>query len=101
MLDKLTHERFAEYRNQVFRLSQGEDPVDLELIRVDPFPACDGGGHENRRQSFALVFRGPNSPLLPQATYPLAHPGFPNPLTVFLVPIGPDTKGLQYEAIFN
>ena len=51
-------------------------------------------------ERFSLLFRGPRSHFLPQATYEFAHPtlgSFP----MFIVPIGADDLGFRYEAAFN
>ena len=48
-----------------------------------------------------LVFSGPATPVLAQATYALAHDEL-GPMDLFLVPIGHDVEGnVQYEAVFN
>ena len=58
-------------------------------------PLLPGG-----REPFALAFRGPVSELLPQAIYRLESDVF-EPLEIFLVPIGRDSEGITYEAIFT
>jgi hypothetical protein len=48
-----------------------------------------------------LVFCGPATPVLAQATYALAHDEL-GPMDLFLVPVGMDVEGrVQYEAVFN
>ena len=103
MLDQLTHARFAGHLNQRFRLRLESETLDLELITVTPLLVRDGSGSGGalRREPFSLVFRGPKAPVLPQAIHPLEHEGFPDNLSIFLVPIGPDDEGLRYEAVFN
>lgn len=51
-------------------------------------------------ESFSLLFRGPMTPLLPQATYRLHHQKL-GPIDIFLVPLGPEDGEMQYEAVFN
>jgi hypothetical protein len=53
-----------------------------------------------RRAPFSIVFRGPATPILPQRIYRLEHPAIGS-FDLFLVPIGPDERGLRYEAIFT
>jgi hypothetical protein len=54
-----------------------------------------------RAEPFALLFAGPEQPLLEQRTYRLEHPVL-GALDIFLVPVGPDAAGaLCYEAVFN
>ena len=52
------------------------------------------------RLPFALVFRGPTTPLLPQATYAMEHRDWGR-FEIFLVPIGKDERGVRYQAIFS
>jgi hypothetical protein len=83
-------------------------PLTVEL-RVDGKPATialavesveDLPPHRLRPAPFSLILRGPRTPLLPQATYALAHPRL-GPVEVFLVPIAQDAQGARYEATFN
>ena len=48
----------------------------------------------------ALLFRGPREPVFPQRIHVLSSPDAGN-MHIFLVPIGPDDKGMRYEAVFN
>jgi hypothetical protein len=97
MLDKLTRDQFAGYLRQSFRLRSETSAFDLELIEVRNLagPLSPSG-----REPFALLFRGPAEPILPQRIYPLEHAGL-GKLDVFLVPVGPDDQGMRYEAVFN
>ena len=65
----------------------------MELIEASPT------GPETQ-ESFAVLFRGPQQPILPQAIYRLEHPRMGS-LDLFLVPIGPDDTGMRYEAVFT
>lgn len=73
----------------------GLDGVALELFEATPL---DSQAPDARR--FSLLFRGPEQPMLPQATYTLEHAVL-GALAIFLVPIGRDATGAQYQAIFN
>jgi len=53
-----------------------------------------------RIESFSLFFRGPLTPVYPQAIYRLQHENL-GPVEIFLVPVGPDGDAMQYEAVFN
>jgi hypothetical protein len=48
---------------------------------------------------FSVVFRGAMPPLLPQGSYQLSQPDV-GEFELFLVPIGPDSEGMRYEAAF-
>ena len=80
-------------------------PVEVELIRATalgppPSPGPGGADGRGRAEPFALVFRGPEAPLLPQRIYRFEHADLGTP-EIFIVPIGPDERGHRYEAVFN
>lgn len=100
MLDKLTHEQFANHRGERFRLKRGDAPqLDVTLAEVQALRESSKGGD---REPFSLTFVGPAEPALPQQIYPVEHPEL-GELEMFLVPIGPDpeTQGMRYEAVFT
>ncbi len=51
-------------------------------------------------EQFSLLFRGPLSPVMQQCTVKLEHDKLGS-LDLFLVPIGPDEKGMRYQAVFS
>jgi len=84
-----------------------EGRLRLELVEVKTLPeeflpprdgpiAYEGG----RKTAFSLLFRGPADQQLPQDTYALELQEL-GPLTLFLVPVGQDRKGIYYESVFN
>lgn len=100
MSDDLTHDGFSVVLGETFRLVPPADmsePFDVELIRVRSFEATDV---TKREQPFAIEFRGPNDKQLSQGMWHLEHPTL-GANEIFLVPVGPDEKGLCYEAVFN
>jgi hypothetical protein len=52
------------------------------------------------QEAFSLFFRGPSNPQLLQGIHKLRHTQL-GELEVFLVPVGQDKDGFQYEAAFN
>lgn len=99
MLDKLTKEYFQEHLNTPFHI-RFADGQTLELVLADidlygPNPAS-----APRPQPFSLIFIGPRDRVLPQRIYPLEHDRLGR-LEIFIVPIGPDQRGMRYEAAFN
>ncbi len=52
------------------------------------------------QESFALLFRGPAQHFLPQGIHKLNHSRL-GEIDLFLVPVGQDAEGFQYEAVFN
>lgn len=99
MLEKLTIGDFKGRVGETFRIADAKGDIELvlsEATDLSPRTAAPG----SRRAPFSLVFRGPAKPLLPQRTYPLENEALGR-LEIFIVPIGPDEKGMRYEAVFN
>lgn len=97
----LTADLFAPHtgtRFTIARAQAGLAGVPLELKSVEPWgPEPRSAGD---RRPFTLTFRGPADPLVPQATYQLAHDAL-GTHDVFLVPIAADQRGSTYEAVFT
>jgi hypothetical protein len=51
-------------------------------------------------EQFSLMFRGPRDPVGRQGTYRLVHSVL-GALDIFLVPVGRDAAGTQYQAVFS
>jgi len=103
MVEMLTHENLSPLLHQTFEVEGEGTRVSCELIKADLYPAS-AGGHGNApggRAPFSLVFRGPQDVPFHQGTYLVNHQTFSQPLSMFLVPIGPDGRGLCYEAVFS
>lgn len=83
---------FAENIGEVFAVSDGGIELLLEDASELPRSVRAGG-------SFRLVFRGPHQPILSQAIHRLRR--VDKTFDIFIVPLQPDAKGVQYEAIFN
>lgn len=99
MLDRLLSTDFAPHLRQMFLVRlEGAEPVPLELVSVTELgPAARPGS----RPPFALHFLGPASPrYLAQHIYPLEHDQL-GALDLFLVPLGPESGRMRYEAIFT
>jgi hypothetical protein len=102
MLDKLTQADFAPHVNSTFRVRlESAPPLEVELIQATLVGRqVNAGDRQGRRAPFALLFRGPLKPWLLQGTHALEHEQLGG-LDLFLVPVGPDEHGMQYEAIFT
>lgn len=102
MLETLTRAILAEYQNEKFQLQwDALDSFEVELIEIGALTkhtAADAT--QEPREPFSLLFRGPKEPILPQQVYHLEHPRLGS-VELFLVPVGPDTVGMQYEAVFT
>ena len=101
-IEWLTHDDFAGRVGEQFEMRVADGPsVALELIEATEGDTPGGRGPEGQeRRQFSLVFRGPATPVMPQGTYPLGHAELDG-LELFLVPVGPDEEGMQYEAAFG
>ena len=100
-LDQVTRENFAQCLGQSFQIECDGRAVDAELSAVTGlgFKSADDSEH-GKRESFTLLFHAPKNWRLPQRIYQLSHPKL-GALEMFLVPIGPDQKGMRLEAVFN
>jgi len=92
MPERLSLSDFAPHLRTRFRVTQRED-FELELSEIaDAFNA--------QLEQFSLIFTGKLSPWLQQGLYKLCHPRM-SECELFLVPIGPDERGMRYQAIFS
>lgn len=101
MTDWLTHEDFADRVGETFDLALTDGgPLVLTLQQAVVSPLRGGAGPDGTaRQQFSLVFTGPPSPLLPQATWQLTHAELGS-FETFLVPLGPAEDAMRYEAVY-
>jgi hypothetical protein len=97
MLDQLTIESFEPHVGTSFWLRNNEQKIELRLTRAARVMESEAA--RLHRTAFSLYFLGPV--LLPQQIYRLTHDGFSDPLDLFLVPIGKETAGFNYEAVFT
>jgi pimeloyl-ACP methyl ester carboxylesterase len=100
-LEYFTAGTFSGHVGSVFRVYPDPgDPLDFELISVTGLGERPEGESSGRRQPFSIVFRGPGNVLLSQRIYRMEHAEIGS-FDLFIVPIGPDEKGLRYEAVFT
>jgi hypothetical protein len=98
VLSELTHATFAKELGSAFQLHNGAaTPLTLELVEATE---VNGKAPRTERNPFSLIFRGPKTPWVEQKIYRLEHERL-GTLDIFLVPLGPDQKGMRYEAIFT
>lgn len=97
MLERLTVDDFTGLAGSAFHVVEHDLEVRLERV----VPVMENARARLTRQPFSLFFRGPLQPHLPQMTYTLTNPGFDEPLTIFLVPVGRNADGFEYEAVFT
>ncbi|MBV8159904.1 MAG: hypothetical protein JO265_03170 [Acidimicrobiia bacterium] len=104
MAEELTQETFESLVGSRFGvLAPGGASVgagqEVELVEVRSFGAAPAQPAPTAT-GFALLFVGPAGAQLPQGTYELAHPEL-GTVPLFLVPVGLDERGVQYEAVFT
>jgi hypothetical protein len=93
MLDKLTSGDFSP--------AEGIESFEATLIAVDELGSRPRGDAASEpRRPFSIVLRGPKQAQHPQGTYRVEHEKMGS-FDIFLVPIGPDAEGMQFEAVFN
>lgn len=90
----LRQDEFEPLEGRAFELVLGERtiPFTLAAVRALPDSGREGG-------AFVLDWVGPYEPILPQDIYAFRHGG--EEYEIFIVPVGRDRDGAQYEAIFN
>jgi hypothetical protein len=99
LIEDFTPATFSELVGEPFELSLDDGSAfELEVVSVTPAPTHPGEARQ--REPFAVVFRGPVEPVLPQRIYAFEHEAV-GAFELFIVPIGPDGSGMQYEAVFG
>ena len=101
-LDRVAHADFAGHLSDVFQLSVAPDrSLDMELIACTRFGGRTGSvPSSDWREPFSLLFRLADHTRLPQRIYSVSHPRMGS-MQLFLVPIGPDERGMRLEAVFG
>jgi len=95
MLESFSIDTFAPLTGSVFIMrANATNVLELELLQAESTARTQNG------RPFSLVFRGPRSPVAVQRIYQLEHATL-GTFDLFLVPIGPDERGMQYEAVFT
>lgn len=94
-MPQLTNQNFRDCLHTRFLMEVAPGgTVPLELVEITE------GNYSPRLENFSLFFRGPLSPFYPQRIYRLSHEEL-GEMEIFLVPVGPDSNGMRYEAVFN
>ena len=99
VIERFDASTFSGRVGEPFRLLCDDGSIlDLELVAFTPGPVLRDDAHA--RASFSIVFRGPLEPVLPQRIYRFEHDELGS-FELFIVPIGPDETGMQYQAVFG
>ena len=100
MLETLERSTFETLLDDIFALQiVDQEDLDLQLVEVKALKPSYASATESR-EPFSLLFRGPRDRMFHQGTYTLIHADL-GELTIFLVPVGPGSDGMDYEAVFN
>ncbi len=98
-LEQLQSSDFSLYLNSTFLVRlEGIEPIELILVSV-----VEAGPRfkPEARQPFSLYFLGPvSSQYLRQHTYHLEHSEV-GEVDLFLVPLGPESGRMRYEAVLT
>ena len=98
-LADLSRDVFQEHLESTFEISfQNGETISLELIEARQ--SGQVAFHPDGRKPFALLFRAGLDRWPAQGVHRLHHPIL-GVLDIFLVPVGPDEKGMRIEAIFT
>jgi hypothetical protein len=101
--DQLIYARFSALRAKRFRVVDGANRIELELVSVTQFQPQtqrDSSGTTRKSECFSLIFKGPLSRFLEQRMYQFEHDELGS-FSVFVVPIGQTQEAFQYEVLFN
>jgi hypothetical protein len=94
MIETFTEETFLGHLNTRFQVfGEAADPLDVELVKVTSLSSPG-------QVQFSIQFQGPGHQLLPQRIYTLEHEIL-GKFDLFLVPVGRNDSGFEYEAVFN
>lgn len=89
---------FGGQLHQSFALSIGETSMALTLVEIQALPIHVYPGRT--RDPFSLIFQSASPIVVPQAMYRLTHDGM-GQMEMFLVPVGLNSGGVLYQAVFN
>jgi hypothetical protein len=99
MLQTYTMDTFRPRIGETFRIIVDDTwELPVALTSVDPWGPEAGRGRD--RAPFSLIFHGAKDSFLPQRTYRMENSSM-EPMELFLVAIGPDERGMRYEAVFT
>lgn len=91
----MTAEDFSAFEGSNFTISTADSEIQLTLIEVKKL-----GQGERSGGAFSLLWLGPSTPILPQATYGMSQEKLGRH-EYFLVPVAEKDAGIQYEAVFT
>lgn len=98
MLDTFTIDTFRPRLGELFTIVLDEENrLPTKLTEVFPWGDESPG---RPRVAFSLIFHTVPQAVVPQAIYRVENENM-EPFEIFLTPIGPDERGMRYEAVFT
>lgn len=95
MLEQIKPTTLTAYVGSQFEVLENlPNPLSITLTNIVEHAKTE------RQEVFSLFFHGPSDIYLEQRTYRLKHQEF-GELEIFLVPVGKDKDGFEYESVFN
>ena len=95
MLEKLKPTTFAKHLNSEFQVQDpAAQPFALKLVQVVQRTKTA------QYEAFSLLFNGPAAHFIPQGIHKIKHAQL-GEVDLFLVPVGKNDNGFEYEAVFN
>jgi hypothetical protein len=95
MLDEFSQATFDGCLDSDFQIIENATPV-CALKLTDVIERTN----TPRQETISLLFHGPVAPFVPQGIRRLKHSEL-GEMDIFLVPVGKEQDGFQYEAVFN
>jgi len=96
MLEKLRKEDFEPLIGQKIKVGAGAASAELEVAEASELKSPS----PREAPPFRVILRSHEGWRAPQGMFRVEHPTLGD-LELFVVPIGPDGKGLCYEILFN
>lgn len=99
MLETFTIETFQPRVGELFHLVvEGDQRLPTKLTEVVSWGEGAAAGRD--RQPFSLIFHTAPQAIYEQKIYRVENESM-EPFEMFLSPIGPDERGMRYEAVFT
>ena len=99
MLKTFTIETFQPHIGEIFHIVVDE-ATRLPTKLTEVFPWGEGAAAGRDRHPFSLIFHTVPEAVYEQKIYRVENDAM-EPFELFLSPIGPDERGMRYEAVFT
>jgi hypothetical protein len=103
MLEEATSTTFRPHVGDRFEVTPADgEPFEavLSSCTETPYGLPEAWRNAVKRVPFTLLFHADLDPALPQQIFILRHPEL-GTFELFMVPLGPDERGMRYEAVIS